>query len=84
ALPRVTAAAATLAAGVRVSTQEASEYISAMASRFSHECEQMGVVDFAEDLAGKTAYMVQTFGVEMKTMQALLEGTKNAGADFGV
>jgi hypothetical protein len=28
--------------------------------------------------------MVQNFGVKMQTMQELIEGTKNAGADFGV
>ncbi len=83
-LPRVTAAAATLAAGVKASTEEASEYIAMMASRFSRDVDRMGAVDFAENLAGKTAWLVKTFGVEMKTMQALMEGTKNAGADFGV
>ncbi|HBO0722660.1 TPA: phage tail tape measure protein [Enterobacter asburiae] len=83
-LPRVTVAANTLAAGVKASGEEAGEYIGAMASRFNAELSSLGHVKFAEELAGKTAYMVQNFGVKMQTMQELIEGTKNAGADFGV
>ncbi|ECN0101380.1 phage tail tape measure protein [Salmonella enterica subsp. enterica serovar Give] len=83
-LPRVTIAANTLAAGVKASGEEAGEYIGAMASRFNAELSSLGHVQFAEELAGKTAYMVQNFGVKMQTMQELIEGTKNAGADFGV
>lgn len=83
-LPRVTIAANTLAAGVKASGEEAGEYIGAMASRFNAELSSLGHVRFAEELAGKTAYMVQNFGVKMQTMQELIEGTKGAGADFGV
>ena len=83
-LPRVTVAANTLAAGVKATGEEAGEYIGAMASRFNTELSSLGHVRFAEELAGKTAYMVQNFGVKMQTMQELIEGTKNAGADFGV
>ncbi|MFU9138303.1 phage tail tape measure protein [Erwinia tasmaniensis] len=83
-LPRVTIAANMLAAGVKASGEEAGEYIGAMASRFNSELSSLGHVRFAEELAGKTAYMVQNFGVKMQTMQELIEGTKNAGADFGV
>jgi len=83
-LPRVTLAANTLAAGVKASGEEAGEYISAMAARFNSDLSSLGHVRFAEELAGKTAYMVQNFGVKMQTMQELIEGTKNAGADFGV
>ncbi|EHZ3970205.1 phage tail tape measure protein [Salmonella enterica] len=83
-LPRVTIAANTLAAGVKASGEEAGEYIGAMASRFNAELSSLGHVHFAEELAGKTAYMVQNFGVKMQTMQELIEGTKSAGADFGV
>ncbi|ECF7022607.1 phage tail tape measure protein [Salmonella enterica subsp. enterica] len=83
-LPRVTIAANTLAAGVKASGEEAGEYIGAMASRFNAELSSLGHVRFAEELAGKTAYMVQNFGVKMQTMQELIEGTKSAGADFGV
>lgn len=83
-LPRVTVAANTLAAGVKASGEEAGEYMGAMAARFNTELSSLGHVRFAEELAGKTAYMVQNFGVKMQTMQELIEGTKNAGADFGV
>lgn len=83
-LPRVTIAANTLAAGVRASGEEAGTYLGAMAARFSTELESLGHVRFTEELAGKTAYMVQNFGVSMQNMQELIEGTKNAGADFGV
>ncbi|MGA7588690.1 MAG: phage tail tape measure protein [Rouxiella badensis] len=83
-LPRVAVAANTLAAGVKASGEEAGEYIGAMASRFNRELSGLGHVEFAEQLAGKTSYMVQNFGLKMQTMQALMEGTKNAGADFGV
>ncbi|MDR3432555.1 MAG: phage tail tape measure protein [Rouxiella aceris] len=83
-LPRVTLAANTLAAGVKASGEEAGEYIGAMASRFNRDLSSLGHVRFAEELAGKTAYMVQNFGVKMQTMQELIEGTKNTGADFGV
>ncbi|MBB9356856.1 phage tail tape measure protein, partial [Escherichia coli] len=83
-LPRVTAATSTLAVAARVSSEEASGYLAAMGARFRREFSEMGAVGFAEDLAGKTAWMVQQFGVEMSTMQELIEGTKNAGADFGV
>lgn len=83
-LPRVTIAANTLAAGVKASGEEAGEYMGAMAARFNTELSSLGHVRFAEELAGKTAYMVQNFGVKMQTMQELIEGTKNAGADFGV
>lgn len=83
-LPRVTVAANILAAGVKATGEEAGEYIGAMASRFNAELSSLGNVRFAEELAGKTAYMVQNFGVKMQTMQELIEGTKKAGADFGV
>ncbi|MGK0603012.1 phage tail tape measure protein [Yokenella regensburgei] len=83
-LPRVTVAANTLAAGVKATGEEAGEYMGAMASRFNRELSTLGHVRFAEELAGKTAYMVQNFGVKMQEMQELMEGTKNAGADFGV
>ncbi|MDL4913074.1 MAG: phage tail tape measure protein [Enterobacterales bacterium endosymbiont of Blomia tropicalis] len=83
-LPRVTLAANTLATAVKASGEEAGEYMGAMAARFNRELSNLGHVDFAEALAGKTAYMVQNFGVKMQTMQELMEGTKNAGADFGV
>ncbi|MHC9057798.1 phage tail tape measure protein [Pantoea sp. y20] len=83
-LPRVTVAANTLAAGVRASGEEAGAYMGAMAARFRSELDSLGHVEFAEQLAGKTAYMVKNFGVNMQTMQGLIEGTKNAGADFGV
>lgn len=83
-LPRVTIAANTLAAGVKASGEEAGEYMGAMASRFNAELSSLGHVRFAEELAGKTAWMVPNFGVKMQTMQQLIEGTKSAGADFGV
>lgn len=83
-LPRVTIAANTLAAGVKATGAEAGTYMAEMASRFNGELSSLGHVRFAEELAGKTAYMVQNFGVKMQTMQELIAGTKNAGADFGI
>lgn len=83
-LPRVTIAANTLAASVKASGEEAGEYISAMATRFNNDLSRLGHVGFAEQLAGKTAWMVQNFGVDMQTMQQLIEGTIDAGNDFGV
>lgn len=83
-LPRVTVAANTLAAGVKATGEEAGEYIGAMATRFNNELSKLGNVRFAEELSGKTAWMVQNFGVDMQTMQQLIEGTINAGNDFGI
>ncbi|ENA3449156.1 phage tail tape measure protein, partial [Yersinia enterocolitica] len=83
-LPRFTLATNVLAAGMKTTGSEAAAYMGQMYNQFDSYADRIGKVKFAEEVAGKTAYMAQAFGVNMQTMADLMEGSKGVGANYGV
>ncbi|WP_447885712.1 phage tail tape measure protein [Serratia fonticola] len=83
-LPKFAIATNTLAAAVKASAGEAAEYMGSMYNKFDSYAEKVGRVDFAEQVAGKTAYMAQVFGTSMATISDLMEGAKGVGSNYGV
>lgn len=83
-LPRFTLATNVLAAGMKTTGSEAAAYMGQMYNQFDRYADRIGKVKFAEEVAGKTAYMAQAFGVNMQTMADLMEGSKGVGANYGV
>ncbi|MGP2800980.1 phage tail tape measure protein [Serratia ureilytica] len=83
-LPAFAVATNTLAAATKASGAEAAEYMGSMYNKFSSYAEKMGRVNFAEQLAGKTAYMVKAFGTNMGAISDLMEGARGVGANYGV
>ncbi|MGT3213272.1 phage tail tape measure protein, partial [Yersinia enterocolitica] len=73
-----------LAAGMKTTGSEAAAYMGQMYNQFDSYADRIGKVKFAEEVAGKTAYMAQAFGVNMQTMADLMEGSKGVGANYGV
>ncbi|EJY8410178.1 phage tail tape measure protein, partial [Cronobacter sakazakii] len=55
-----------------------------MFANFRSDAERLGKVQFAEQLAGKMAYMRQTFGVEMGAIKDLMEGARGVGTNFNI
>ena len=78
-LPAFAVATNTLAAATKASGAEAAEYMGSMYNKFSSYAEKMGRVNFAEQLAGKTAYMVKAFGTNMGAISDLMEGARGVG-----
>lgn len=83
-LPAFAVATNTLAAAVKGSAAEAAEYMGSMYNKFDSYAEKIGRVEFAEQVAGKTAYMAQAFGTSMQTISDLMEGAKGVGSNYGV
>lgn len=83
-LPRVARATNTLAVAMKSTGAEAAGYISALASQFTTEVDRMGNVAFAENIASKTAWLVQNTGQDMARIQALLQGAKGTGTGYGI
>ncbi|WP_227729402.1 phage tail tape measure protein [Yersinia proxima] len=83
-LPRFTLATNVLAAGMKTTGSEAAAYMGQMYNQFDGYADRIGKVKFAEEVAGKTAYMAQAFGVNMQTMADLMQGSKGVGANYGV
>lgn len=83
-LPRFTLATNVLAAGMKTTGSEAAAYMGQMYNQFDSYADRIGKVKFAEEVAGKTAYMAQAFGVNMQTMADLMQGSKGVGANYGV
>ena len=83
-LPRFTLATNVLAAGMKTTGSEAAAYMGQMYNQFDSYAARIGKVKFAEEVAGKTAYMAQSFGVSMQTMADLMAGSKGVGANYGV
>ncbi|HGM5489902.1 TPA: phage tail tape measure protein [Serratia fonticola] len=83
-LPRYVMAANTLAAATKTSAEEAGGFMGAMYNQFKNHADKMGKVQFAEKLAGQSAYMVKTFGMDMATIQDMLVGSKGEGSNYGL
>ncbi|EPX7405582.1 phage tail tape measure protein, partial [Cronobacter sakazakii] len=63
---------------------ETAEFMGQMFANFRSDAERLGKVQFAEQLAGKMAYMRQTFGVEMGAIKDLMEGARGVGTNFNI
>ncbi|GKW11689.1 phage tail tape measure protein [Pectobacterium carotovorum subsp. carotovorum] len=83
-LPRMTTITNTVAAALKGTTEDTTEFMGQMFANFRSDANAMGNVDFAERVAGKAAYMRQAFDTEMATIKDLMEGAKGAGTNFGV
>ncbi|MGX6470914.1 phage tail tape measure protein [Klebsiella grimontii] len=83
-LPRTALAVNTLAVASKSSGEAAAQYISSLASHFAGEASRIGNVAFAENLASKTAWLVQNTGQDMAQIQQLLQGAKGTGTGYGV
>lgn len=83
-LPRATVAINTLAVATGKSSDTAAGYISALASTFDTELSRMGHAAFAENLASRTAWLIQNTGQDMARIQTMLQGTKGTGVSYGV
>lgn len=83
-LPRVTEVANTAAKALKSTAGEASEFMGQMFTQFSGYAAEVGKVQFAEELAGKMAYMKNQFGTDMATIKDLMEGARGVGSNYGV
>lgn len=83
-LPKVTRVANLMAAAVGSSAAESAEFLGQMFGNFREEADQVGKVQFAEQLAEKMSFMRQRFGVEMGTVKDLMEGARGVGTNYGV
>ncbi len=83
-LPQVTKVANTLAFALKATSAETAEFMGQMFANFRSDAERLGKVQFAEQLAGKMAYMRQTFGVEMGAIKDLMEGARGVGTNFNI
>lgn len=83
-LPQLTRITNTTAAALKSTPEEATQYMGQMFNQFERYANQVGQVQFAEELAGKAVTMSKAFGVSMAEMTSLMEGAKNAGTQFGV
>ncbi|MBI0427913.1 phage tail tape measure protein [Pectobacterium parmentieri] len=83
-LPRMTTITNTIAAALKGTAEETSEFMAQMFANFRTDANAMGNVGFAEQVAGKAAYMRQAFGTEMTAIKDLMEGSKGAGINFGI
>lgn len=83
-LPLLTRITNTTAAALKSTPEEATQYMGQMFNQFERYANQVGQVQFAEELAGKAVTMSKAFGVSMAEMTSLMEGAKNAGTQFGV
>ncbi len=83
-LPKVTKVASTLAFAMKATSAETAEFMGQMFGNFRSEADRLGKVQFAEQLAGKMAYMRQQFGAEMGTIKDLMEGARGVGNNFSI
>ncbi|ELY2648731.1 phage tail tape measure protein [Cronobacter sakazakii] len=83
-LPQVTKVANTLAFALKATSADTAEFMGQMFANFRSDAERLGKVQFAEQLAGKMAYMRQAFGVEMGAIKDLMEGARGVGTNFNI
>lgn len=83
-LPRMTTITNTVAAALKTTAADTTEFMGQMFANFRTDAKALGNVDFAQRVAGKAAYMRQAFGTEMATIKGLMEGAKGAGTNFGI
>ncbi|POD93900.1 phage tail tape measure protein [Pectobacterium odoriferum] len=83
-LPRMTTITNTVAAALKSTAADTTEFMGQMFANFRSDAKTLGNLTFAEQVAGKAAYMRQAFGTEMATIRDLMEGAKGAGTNVGV
>lgn len=83
-LPQLTRTANIITAAVGGTAAESAEFMGQMFANFKSYADQVGKVQFAEELAGKMAYMKNTFGTDMAAVKDLMEGARGVGANFGI
>ena len=83
-LTRITHIANTVAKAVGATAAESSAFYGLMFNEFRSTADEMGHVQFAEQLAGQMAWLRNTFGTGMADIQGLMAGTHGAGAHYGV
>ncbi|NNS05990.1 phage tail tape measure protein [Erwinia sp. JH02] len=83
-LPKVTRTANIVAAALGGTATESAEFMGQMFANFQSYANQVGKVQFADELAGKMAYMKNTFGTDMAAIKDLMEGARGVGSNFGV
>lgn len=83
-LPQLTRTANIIAAAVGGTAAESAEFMGQMFANFKSYADQVGKVQFADELAGKMAYMKNTFGTDMAAIKDLMEGARGVGSNFGI
>ncbi|CDL87201.1 phage tail tape measure protein [Xenorhabdus cabanillasii] len=83
-LPQMTNIVNTTAAALKTSADDASTYMGQMFAQFSSHANEVGHLQFAEELAGKAVYMSKAFGTSMTDIADLMEGARAAGTNFGI
>jgi TP901 family phage tail tape measure protein len=83
-LTRITHIANTVAKAVGATAEESSAFYGLMFNEFRTTADEMGRVQFAEQLAGQMAWLSNTFNTGMAEIQSLMAGTHGAGAHYGV
>lgn len=83
-LPKVTRTANIVAAALGGTATESAEFMGQMFANFQSYADQVGKVQFADELAGKMAYMRNTFGTDMAAIKDLMEGARGVGSNFGI
>lgn len=83
-LPKITRVANTVAKALGATSAETAEFMGQMFGNFRAEADALGNVQFAEQLAGKMAYMRKEFGAGMADIKDLVEGARGAGSNYGV
>ncbi|QYM92228.1 phage tail tape measure protein [Dickeya zeae] len=83
-LPGVVRASNVMAAALKATADESSEFMGQMFANFRSDAESMGNVQFAEQLASKAAYMRNAFGVELGAIKDLMEGARGVGTNYGI
>lgn len=83
-LAKVTNVANLMNKALGATTEETTNFYRQMFSNFRAEADAAGHVQFAEQLAGKMAYMRGAFGVGLNDVTTMMKDAKSAGSNFGV
>lgn len=83
-LPKTTAAINLLSKATGDSMETSSAYISQMLSNYKNVANKMGQLDFTKRALGVAAYAKQNLNVSTDQLRGLIEGTNNAGGNYGV
>jgi TP901 family phage tail tape measure protein len=84
ALPKVTEKMNLLAKATGVSVEDSTNYMSKMLDEYKSTATQMGGMNFIDQVSNMAAYAKQSFNMTPAQMQAMMQGSKGAGANYGV